>query len=96
LFGEADFAEGGGASWLIGVHVGDGTVQGLDLERDGSPLFVMNSDVDSFARTFLTFDDPIRLGRIPLASLQSTLKSLDEPSFEQSQWRLLADFLAQE
>lgn len=94
LFGEADFAEGGGATWLIGIHLDDRTVQGLDFEREGLPQFLLNSDIDAFVRTFLAFDEAIRLGRAPLGGLQRALRSLDARSSERSEWRSLTQYLA--
>ena len=55
IFGEADFAEGGGAHLYLGVHSESGKVLGLDVESEASPMCLLNSDVDRFIQTFLAF-----------------------------------------
>src|SRR5215831_7323987 len=39
LFGQADFADGGGASPYLGVHQITGEICGIDVERVGSAVF---------------------------------------------------------
>ena len=41
LFGEEDYAEGGGASPFLGVHRSSGKIFGLDVERDSSEMFLL-------------------------------------------------------
>src|SRR5216117_2705717 len=67
LFGEEDYAEGGGASPFLGVHRSSGQIFGLDVERESSQMFLLNSDDDRFIRTFLLFDEVVRAGKLPAA-----------------------------
>jgi hypothetical protein len=84
LFGEEDVAEGGGARPFLGLGLNDGKVYGLDVERDRSPMFLLNSDIDRFVKTFRPFDIP---------DLPSQAAAIDPDAYAASEWRLLADYL---
>src|SRR5262245_41213574 len=55
LFGETDYADGGGASMYLAVRAGDEAVCGLDVERD-QPLVLFNSSLERFIKTFIAVD----------------------------------------
>lgn len=69
LFGEQDFAEGGGAQPFVGIDRDTGQVWGLDVERESSCLFLYNSDVDAFIRTFSLLDEAFHSGPRPADTL---------------------------
>jgi hypothetical protein len=93
IFGEEDYGEGGGASPYLGVHSGSGEIFGLDVERETSHMFLLNSDVDRFIQTFLALDQALRLGGPPVAQVGERLKQIDPGAFERSEWRLLSDYV---
>ncbi|APR78852.1 Hypothetical protein A7982_04199 [Minicystis rosea] len=93
LFGEQDFAEGGGARPFVGIERNTGQVLGLDVERDFSCLFLYNSDLDSFIRTFKLFDEALRSDTPPLDTLSTRAACIDV-AFAQSEWALLLGYLA--
>lgn len=93
LFGEQDFAEGGGARPFVGIEHNTGQVLGLDVERDASCLFLYSSDLDSFIRTFTLLDEALRSGTPPLDALSTRAASIDV-SFAQSEWAQLLGYLA--
>src|SRR5262245_40516622 len=51
IFGEYDYAEGGGANPWLGIRKTDGAVFGLDPERENA-LFFLNTSIEDFFRTF--------------------------------------------
>jgi len=93
LFGEEDYAEGGGASPLLGVHRETGQIFGLDVERESSQMFLLNSDADRFIRTFLLFDDVIRAGKLSVADVAERAREIDPATFHGSEWQELAEYL---
>ena len=95
IFGEEDYAEGGGASPYLGVHSESGEIFGLDLEREMSQMFLLNSDIDRFILTFLVLDRVLRLGGPPEAQIGARLEQIDPGVFEHSEWRLLSDYVTQ-
>lgn len=94
LFGEEDHAEGGGASPFLGVHRNSGQIFGLDVERESSEMFLLNSDVDRFIKTFQRFDSVLREGSRS-GDLHASLHEIDPEVFEVSEWRLLVDCLGE-
>jgi hypothetical protein len=93
LFGEEDYAEGGGASPLLGVHRETGQIFGLDVERESSQMFLLNSDADRFIRTFLLFDDVLRAGKLPAGDVAKRAREVDPGTFQGSEWQELAEYL---
>jgi hypothetical protein len=88
IFGREDFAEGGGASPYLGVHLESGKVFGLDVERQRMQMFLLNSNVDRFIRTFLLLDQTLRLGEPSQEQILVRLSKIDPDAFERSEWRL--------
>lgn len=93
IFGEDDYAEGGGAHSYLGVHLESGKVFGLDLERRCSPMFLLNSDIDRFIQTFLALDQALRLDNLDRQQIAGRLNEIDPGAFERSEWRLFFDHL---
>jgi hypothetical protein len=93
IFGEEDFAEGGGASPFVSVHAQTGAVVGLDVERERSAAFLLNSSLPAFIETFLLLDEGMRAnGKVPPA-LRDRIRAVDPGVFERSEWRFLVDEL---
>lgn len=96
LFGEWDYSEGGGAHPFVGVHATTGIVYGLDVERASSQMFLINSTVDRFARTFLLFDAALRQRRIALSTLAVAACEIDPAAYPSSDWSDLVQYLVSE
>jgi len=94
IFGEEDFSEGGGASPLLTVHAETGVVFGLDVEREGTAVFLLNSSIPAFIETFLLFDNVLRVGGTAAARFRDHVQAVDPKSFQRSEWRGLIDDLA--
>jgi hypothetical protein len=95
IFGEEDYAEGGGASPYLGVHSESGEIFGLDVEREMSQMFLLNSNIDRFIETFLALDGMLRLGGSLDAQIRERLEQIDPGAFAYSEWRLLSDYVTQ-
>jgi hypothetical protein len=84
VFGERDYAEGGGASnWLV-VRRSDGNVYGMDAERE-VPLFLLNSSLHAFINTFCFLDKYLGHGHPIPPDLHSLVQNLD-PTYSGSEW----------
>ena len=93
LFGEQDFADGGGASPYLGVHQDTGEVCGLDVERKTSPVFLLNSNIDRFIRTVQKIDEMFRhASRVP-STLSEVLTEIDPVAFERSDWKDFSSYV---
>jgi hypothetical protein len=86
IFGEEDYAEGGGARSFIGINAEAGDVFGLDLERD-EPLYVFNSTPQRFIDTFLLFDQALGQKSAAAIGLAARAQAIDPEAFERSEWR---------
>jgi hypothetical protein len=93
MFGEDDYAEGGGAKTYLGVHIETGKVFGLDLERQSSQMFLLNSDVERFIQTFLALDQALRPGIPAQPQIAERLNEIDPGAFEHSEWRIFSDHI---
>jgi hypothetical protein len=91
LLGDEDYADGGGASPYLVVHRHTGEIMGLDVERESAQLFILNSTVDAFIRTFEQFDKALREQRMELSTLADVLMEIDPQTFPNSEWRALCD-----
>jgi hypothetical protein len=93
IFGEQDIAEGGGASPFLCVHAQTGQVFGLDVEREQSAAFLLNSTVPAFVNTFLLIDSALRAGdRLP-SDMRDRIRAADPGVFEESDWKEMVDYL---
>jgi hypothetical protein len=87
LFGAENIAKGGGARPFVGIHVETGGVYGLDVERDTSPLFILNSSVARFIETFLLFENVIGRRTAAAFGLTDRVREADPETFSRSEWR---------
>ena len=71
VFGDRVTVNGGGSRSLLGIHQDSGAVYGLDPERKGSPLYLLNSNAEAFIDTFLLFDRMLRSVPTSLAELRA-------------------------
>ena len=84
VFGEYDYAEGGGAKALLCVQC-DGSVCGLDLERDVA-IFPLNSSVDRFVATFRMLDSYLAHGKPLPVDCAEQLRTIDPEIGPSSDW----------
>jgi hypothetical protein len=94
LFGEEDYAQGGGAAPYLGVHADTGQVFGLDVERDSSPIYLLNSDVDKYILTFDVFDQALRRGTLHVMQVARLAEEVDPVAFVAGEWHYLADAIS--
>ena len=93
IFGERDIAEGGGANPFLGIHAQTGEVLGLDVERDRSAVFLLNSSVPAFIDAFLILEKALKVDKQVPRDLKNRLRDLDPDAFDRSEWRELVDYL---
>lgn len=94
LFGEQDYAEGGGASPFLGVHEETGWILGLDVEREASSIYVLNSTIDGFIETFLLFDGVLTRAHPQLETLALAAHRIDPSAFPDSEWKSFCDYIS--
>jgi len=87
VFGESDYAEGGGATPFLVVRGRDGLVCGLDLERDDRPVFPINSTIDHFIDTFSFLDMFLGAGQRLPSTCEDAVRGIDPDIYEHSEWR---------
>ena len=92
LIGEYNWADGGGARPWIAVGENDGKVYGLDIERSEETVFLFNSTLDQFIRTFTLLDRYFREGIGSLSDCLSGAEALDAIAFPSSEWRALLEY----
>lgn len=90
VFGEYDYAEGGGANPFLCVRAGDGSVCGLDVERD-TAIFPLNSSVDGFVATFRMLDSHLAQGKPLPPDCASQLRTIDPGIDPDSDWIVLVE-----
>lgn len=94
VFGEQDYAEGGGSrSWLC-VRERDGAVYGFDPELE-EPLVLLNSSVPRFVATFQTLDGYLSKDAALPPDCHGRLRGIDPEAYQDSDWRLLVECLPQ-
>jgi hypothetical protein len=93
IFGEYDYAEGGGANPFLGIRSVDGAVFGLDFERDRQPLFLLNSDLSAFVETFEALDAYLRRARRLPEDIDETLRAIDKAAYRRSDWKPFIGFV---
>lgn len=85
VFGE--YAVDGGASPMVGLHEGDGSVHGIDVERGADPVFWFNNSLAAFVETFRLLDSVLRRAGASVPSdLRDDVASIDPVGFERSEW----------
>jgi hypothetical protein len=85
LFGDADYAEGGGAHTFIGIDVLSGLVKGLDVESE-EPLFIINTNIDAFIKTFCLLNAAFQQSATPLEHYAKDVQQIDPKAFDNSWW----------
>ncbi|MFO0964955.1 MAG: SUKH-4 family immunity protein [Gemmataceae bacterium] len=92
VFGERDYAEGGGACPWLCLSRTDGAVYLFDPESD-SPKTLLNSSPQRFVDSFRLLESAVgENGRYP-TDLVDRLNKADEKAFPHSDWKDLVDFL---
>jgi hypothetical protein len=93
VFGEQDFAEGGGGHPWLCFCKQDGSVWGFDPERK-QPMFLLNSSIERFIATFGFLHAYLeKNARLP-ANSKSHVQNLDPDAYSTSDWRLLVEYLS--
>jgi hypothetical protein len=93
VFGEEHFD--GGASPALAIHVPTGEVRGLDVEREASPVFLLNSGIRPFIETIRVLDRALRLRDLPARDVAPLLEAIDPAAFRRSEWRDLTTALVE-
>jgi hypothetical protein len=93
VFGERSVGDVDGPRSFLGILDSSGEVVGLDVDRDGAPLYRLNTRVNAFIDTFLAFDKGVRLTAPSTALLAAEAERIDPGTFRDSGWRRLADDL---
>jgi len=93
VFGEEAVGEGGGAHPFVCMHAETGLVLGFDIERDKSPVFLLNTSLARFIATFLLFDHVLRAERAAARELPARVREIDADAFGESEWREAADYV---
>jgi hypothetical protein len=93
VFGEYDYAEGGGANPFLGIRKTDGAVYGLDFERDRKQMFLLNSDLDAFVATFAALDAHLAKGRRLPDDIERRLRAIDRTAYDRSDWKGFVGFV---
>lgn len=91
IFGEYDYAEGGGAKPWLGIRQEDGAVFELDGEREEQTSF-LNSSLEQFIATFEALHPFLSAGEALPPAIETTLRDLDS-QYSASQWQGLVSFL---
>jgi SUKH-4 immunity protein len=92
VFGEQDFAEGGGAFTWLCVRKRDGSVVGFDPEL-ANPIFLLNSSIERFVATFRLLNEYLAENEPLPAECESRLQAIDPETYSTSDWRLLVESL---
>jgi hypothetical protein len=92
VFGEQDFAEGGGARPWLCIRKPDGSVSGFDPEREG-PIFPLNSSIEQFVATFRLLNEHLGKNEQLPSDCESRLRAIDPEAYPSSDWRLLVECL---
>lgn len=92
IFGDCDYAEGGGAAAWIVLRAADGAVCGLDVERKDA-LFLFNSSIERFIQTFVLLDGFLSRGQPLPAEIEARTRDIDPEVYARSEWRLLIEHL---
>ena len=93
MFGEYDYAEGGGAHVLVGLRKRDGRVYGLDIERDRGPMFLLNSSLAAFLETFECLDASLGKKRSLPRDIGKGLRAIDPGAYGRSDWKRFVSFV---
>jgi len=95
VFGDYDYAEGGGAHPWLCVHQRHGTIHEFDPELEERPVSLLNSSIDQFIKTFLFLDEYLaenKRGQLPL-DCERRVQEIDPEAYQKSDWRLLVEHI---
>lgn len=92
IFGEDDFAEGGGANCQYVIDGADGRILCLETEMDS--LVPWNSDAGRFIKSFALVDRLMRQKDITPEAAADAVRAIDPEVYESSRWSQLLGHLA--
>lgn len=84
IFGEYSI-DGGANVWLC-INTVTGIVYGLDPEREGEAIFLLNSSLEQFIATFRTLNDFLDGGEPVPPDIETTLRAIDSEMYNESEW----------
>jgi hypothetical protein len=87
VFGEYDFADGGGASPWVAVQKDHGSVWGLDIERTPETKVCFNSSINRFISTFQVLNKYLCSGKSLTKDLIQQVNDFDPDVFPASAWQ---------
>jgi hypothetical protein len=87
VFGDWDYAEGGGDTVFLIVRRNDGSVFGVDGGRD-VPFSLLNTSLQSFINTFCLLDEYFAHSQPIPADLDSSARDLDPTAYPESRWHI--------
>ena len=93
VFGEQDFAEGGGAHPWLCARMPDGWICGFDPDNDDDPVFLLNSSAERFVATFRVLNEYLASGAPLPPDCSTRLQAIDPEAYPSSDWRELAEHL---
>lgn len=90
VFGECNYADGGGARPWLAIRRADGAVCSLDVEaRDA--ISVYNTSIERFIRTFALLDSSLGAGRPLPPETEDRVREIDPEGYDSSEWCGLID-----
>jgi hypothetical protein len=95
VFGVASHADCGGATYFICVCGQTGIVYGFDPDRT-EPKFLLNSSVPQFLQTFAFLDRYFQAGLQLPGHVDDLLREMDQQAYNDSEWRLMIDYLSED
>jgi len=95
IFGECNFAAGGGARPWLCIRMDDGAVVELDIEHD-NPVRMVNSSLERFIEAFNLVNRHLGEGLQLPADIDPRLRAIDPTVYDASYWRPLLEYLTPE
>lgn len=90
LFGECDYADGGGARPWLAIRRSGGGVCALDVEWK-DPISTYNTSIERFIRVFALLDPYLGHGRPLPPETEDRVRAIDPEGYELSEWKDLID-----
>jgi hypothetical protein len=75
------------------VHARTGEVFAIDIERDDTAVYFLNSSVTAFIATFLLFDEVLGARRATPAGLAGRVRAADPAADRGREWRGLVEYI---
>jgi hypothetical protein len=95
VFGEQDFADGGGSHVLLALDATSGAIVGVDVEREPA-LLTFSSSAGRFVEMFAVLDEALRNGSAASSEVAERLRTIDPEGFASSEWHDLVVALRSE